>query len=383
MALRFRRSIKIAPGWRINLSKSGFSHSFGVRGASFSIGKRGTYINLGIPGTGISSRARLDAPVHTPRIAASQKTSPKKELSDVRHKLPLMNKDYEEVINIFHRMKSPSERPVFDNISFDIPKPKTSIFSAYPKSYVITGIIVFLLFNGFIYEFLPNSNTIKGAFTTLLFVAIIFGHKYKNRNIHKQHINKWKEEKGCFVSKRKRLKQILDSKTDTTTSDYDVLLEGVLMQCEWPRETTISIETTDDRNISLDVDLPEIEDMPMSSWTTNSKGNKLIETQHSETQVRKDYMTHVHGIACVLLGEIFRTLPRINNVILSGYSQRINKSIGNIVEEYLYSVKVNRSQWEKINFDNLRLIDPVELLGSFDIRRNMTKTGIFTSIDPF
>lgn len=59
MALRFRRSFKIAPGVRLNVGKRGASLSAGVRGASVSAGSRGVYGNVGIPGTGLSVRERL------------------------------------------------------------------------------------------------------------------------------------------------------------------------------------------------------------------------------------------------------------------------------------------------------------------------------------
>jgi tetratricopeptide (TPR) repeat protein len=55
MGIRFRRSIKIAPGVRLSVSKTGFGVSAGVRGARYSIhssGRRTT--TIGIPGTGIS-----------------------------------------------------------------------------------------------------------------------------------------------------------------------------------------------------------------------------------------------------------------------------------------------------------------------------------------
>lgn len=55
MALRIRKSIKIAPGVKINLSKSGISTSLGGKGATVNLSKRGTRITTGIPGTGISS----------------------------------------------------------------------------------------------------------------------------------------------------------------------------------------------------------------------------------------------------------------------------------------------------------------------------------------
>jgi hypothetical protein len=55
MGLRFRRSIKIAPGVRLNVSKSGVSTTIGPRGAKVTIGgKGGTRTTVGIPGTGLS-----------------------------------------------------------------------------------------------------------------------------------------------------------------------------------------------------------------------------------------------------------------------------------------------------------------------------------------
>ncbi|WP_312141156.1 DUF4236 domain-containing protein [Stutzerimonas nitrititolerans] len=55
MAIRFRKSIKIAPGVRLNVSKSGLSTSIGGKGATVNVSKRGTRVTAGIPGTGLSA----------------------------------------------------------------------------------------------------------------------------------------------------------------------------------------------------------------------------------------------------------------------------------------------------------------------------------------
>ena len=70
MAFRFRKSVKIAPGVRLNVSRSGVSTTVGGRGASVNVGKRGTYVNAGIPGSGISMRERLDRPTRREAVAA-------------------------------------------------------------------------------------------------------------------------------------------------------------------------------------------------------------------------------------------------------------------------------------------------------------------------
>ena len=56
MGFRFHRSIKIIPGVRLNLSKSGLSTSFGVPGYRVNYGARGRTKTVGIPGTGLSWR---------------------------------------------------------------------------------------------------------------------------------------------------------------------------------------------------------------------------------------------------------------------------------------------------------------------------------------
>lgn len=54
MGFRFRHSIKILPGVRINLGKTGVSVSAGVRGAHVTVGAKGTRTTVGLPGTGVS-----------------------------------------------------------------------------------------------------------------------------------------------------------------------------------------------------------------------------------------------------------------------------------------------------------------------------------------
>ncbi len=53
MPLRFRRTIKIAPGVKLNLSKGGVSTTVGTKNLKFNFGKRGVKRTVSIPGTGI------------------------------------------------------------------------------------------------------------------------------------------------------------------------------------------------------------------------------------------------------------------------------------------------------------------------------------------
>lgn len=60
MAWRFRKSIKILPGLRLNVSNKGVGISFGGKGFRTSINSKGeVHTTTSIPGTGLSNRRRV------------------------------------------------------------------------------------------------------------------------------------------------------------------------------------------------------------------------------------------------------------------------------------------------------------------------------------
>ena len=63
MGWRFRKSFKVAPSVRLNVSKKGISTSIGPKGAKINIGPSGTRFTASIPGTGLSYTTRLDKPI--------------------------------------------------------------------------------------------------------------------------------------------------------------------------------------------------------------------------------------------------------------------------------------------------------------------------------
>ncbi len=61
--VRFRKSIGILPGVKLNVSKTGVSTSLGGRGATMNIGTRSRTVTLGIPGTGLSYRVPISTSI--------------------------------------------------------------------------------------------------------------------------------------------------------------------------------------------------------------------------------------------------------------------------------------------------------------------------------
>lgn len=67
MGWGFRKRVKVAPGVKLNFSKSGTSVTVGGKGASVNVGKKGVYGNVGIPGTGIYNRKKLSNVTEKPK----------------------------------------------------------------------------------------------------------------------------------------------------------------------------------------------------------------------------------------------------------------------------------------------------------------------------
>lgn len=77
MSFRFRKSVTLFPGVRLNFSKTGISVSAGVPGVTVNLGRQGAALTLGFPGTGVSYRTQLTGGASAPgRPAAPPAPAP-------------------------------------------------------------------------------------------------------------------------------------------------------------------------------------------------------------------------------------------------------------------------------------------------------------------
>jgi hypothetical protein len=163
----------------------------------------------------------------------------------------------------------------------------------------------------------------------------------------------------------------------------ETILGHVLSTLPWPRETNVSFDFGDDwSTLALDVDLPEIEDMPNRIATVASRGIRVNFQNRTESQIRRDYVRLVHGTAFRIAGEIFANLPKVSQVTVSEFSLRTDPQTGTEREEYVLSVMIRRSEWEAINFERLQEIDPTDALARFQLIRSLDRAGGFRRIDP-
>ena len=87
MGFRFRKSFRVMPGVRLNVSKGGFSTSIGGKGLTANLSKRGVRATAGLPGTGLSyskllgggrkgKAASVSADMPLPRFTARPRPDP-------------------------------------------------------------------------------------------------------------------------------------------------------------------------------------------------------------------------------------------------------------------------------------------------------------------
>lgn len=105
MGLRYRKSIKIAPGVRLNLNKDSVSLSAGVKGLRYTVNSKGRKTKtIGIPGTGLSyvetsnvnkttSRQRVSDPFPQTGPARSAAVKPHKKPQQKPQKPPKVHVD--------------------------------------------------------------------------------------------------------------------------------------------------------------------------------------------------------------------------------------------------------------------------------------------------
>lgn len=385
MALRFRKSIKLAPGIRMNLSKSGIGWTLGPRGASIGIGKRGANLNTSFLGFSASHPLRRSTkPAETTQrmqltciingngdllfkdddgndvsqeLINRAKTQSREAITDlIQSSCDRINNDLEALAHIHLYTPAPQEKPIFTPEPFAEDLPPDPI-QTQPKWW---------------------EKLLKNRLKEI---------NQKNQlalSLHQQNISDWEELKNQHEQKQAKHKELIEHNiyhdTDAMTQWFEINLQDIV----WPRETLIALDIVDDgKHILMDVDLPEIEDMPSKSASVPARGLRLSIKELPATRIRKLYMAHIHGIAFRLIGEAFSLLPVVQRVTISGFSQRNNTATGQLQDDYLYSAQVNREDWEKIDFQYLASIDVVEALEQFDLRRNMSKTGVFKPITPF
>lgn len=193
----------------------------------------------------------------------------------------------------------------------------------------------------------------------------------------------YEARRQAHEEEQRRLQETFPDRIRTDVELMEQSLDAALNGLDWPRETLVSYELREyGSQLWLDVDLPEIEDLPQQEARLAANGRRLLIKDRAQKSLRQEYAAHIHGIVLLLIGYAFATLPALQEVVASGYSQQLNKATGHTEDEYLLSVRVARDTFAGLNFDGMEAVDPVEAIGSFENRRLMSATAMFKAIEP-
>lgn len=388
MALRFRRSVKLAPGLRLNFSGSGASLTVGPRGASVNFGSRGTYMNSSLPGTGLYTRSRLGAAPSKPsaqpekvRVGATVLVEDDGTVTFVdANGQPLS--DY--LINLAKRQQGAKIRELLEDTSSKITAGTEALGRIHCHTPRPDDVPTYARHQ--FGQTVPQIPVLK----KVGLIARLLGKRgqIESENAELQHhfesaLSRWRSEKALFEAQQDEEGRKFDTRLRTDIEFMHQALEESLCAIVWPRETLVSFEVSGEGgSAAIDVDLPEIEDLPRKTASVPERGYKLSMKELKGKALQNLYSRHVHGVGFRIIGDVFATLPTVQEVILSAYTQRDLPATGHQSDTYIYSVRIPRREWTKINFDNLSAVDIISAFEQFELRRKIGPNGVLESIVP-
>lgn len=324
--MRFRKRIQICKGVKLNLSTSGVSATIGGRGLSFNLGKSGLFMNTSIPGTGLYNRRKL--------IGADKKKTAKKSAASREQEIALP--------------------------SFSLQMEENGAVNVMDQK---TG---------------------EEILSPALLRKIRATDEYQTE--YAEIMQQYRESIEAESFQCVEIARFTDPlKTDWDQDDkylapsyVEGCMDGWLGGLQLPVEFNLEYEYQSDGCMMVDLDLPEIEDIPdqkaveMADGTVKSK-------QKSLRELRTDYVKCVFGLAVYFAGNIFNISPYIEQVCVSGYTQRRSRT-GDLQDEYVYSVKFNREGFEGVDFEQT---DAVDFCMQFENRCNVSPAGEMKTIEPY
>ena len=281
--MRFRKSVKITKGVKLNLSKSGPSLTVGPgKGISFNVGGKGAYLNWSIPGTGVYDRVRLDTMV-------------KKYLG--------FGKDKEEEQE---EPKKAAKRTSAKASGQSTAGKAASAKSTPAKAKQPEG---------------PSREALELRALNEAFV----------------HVG----QLAADVPVRRTKAPQIDAQA--IDREIDEWLSGVESPIPFAVQTEVF---ADKRAVFLDLDLPEIEHLPAQKLVTLASGAVKIKDK-TQKESREDYRTCVFGLGEYVASHVLTLAPALDRAVVSAYTQRRSEKTGDVEDVFIYSVVFERGAFKK------------------------------------
>ncbi|MBM4765225.1 DUF4236 domain-containing protein [Bacillus sp. B15-48] len=358
MAIRFRKSIKIAPGVRVNIGKRGASVSVGRRGLRHSIHSSGRKTSsVGIPGTGLSyvkttSGKSHKSDAYKKRNALTSADQRKmEEQEDAILQVELYENHTELIRSIHHECDDPVDWHEVYNRQPPFQKGEEG----------------------------PNERAAKqklAEYKPSLLDRLFSKSERKREQLQAAVLEG--VEKDAELWEDWQQTQLLANRV--LAKEVEAYLE-VIDEFD-PLEDLIEFGSgfefgTDDPeviHVSFDVHAEKM--IPEKSLSLTKTG-RLSEKALTKTAYYDLYQDYVCSCALRIARDMFALLP-ITNVFVHAYEERLNSATGNQEKVAILSVKYERTLMYQLNFTNL---DPSDALVHFEHQMNFKKTKGFEKVN--
>ncbi len=330
MGLNFRKSIKVLPGVKLNLSKSGGSVSVGPKGLKLNVNSKGkARVTAGIPGTGVyytkslgkvgGSKAKSDEykkreTVKSKKAALEQDKKNVEAQEAQRRENELAVEEYEAQIACIRNVHKEADEAVDWQAIYDAPQP-------YPGS---------------------------------------------SRASEMQANSDW-------ASDREFAERILNGEIDAYLDAIESAdpFEDLL---DYGSDFEFGTDVSDTMCVEFHVRSEEV--LPATSLSLTSTG-KLSEKALAKSTYNDYLQDYVCSCSIRIARDTFALLP-VKYVIVHAVDVVVNTATGNDEEQTILSVEFDRERFEDINFDR---IDPSDFVSTFHHNMKFAKTTGFKPVE--
>ncbi|MCC7134596.1 MAG: DUF4236 domain-containing protein [Gemmatimonadales bacterium] len=392
MGLRFRRSVTLIPGVRLNLSMSGLGVSIGPRGASFSAGPSGRALNFGLPGTGISYRTPLGSAATAGVLTARQRDQLERQARREAEREAAAAAHDEHQRTIYRLQQVLADRdtrpldwakefaplPPFEEAPFRPPLAAPTLQGTADDvntANPLRGWAAGLIACSAAVLIAPSGWTRLGLVLPIGYFAARLIDLIRRRpqaasdllrereaayqqvviEAHKTHDDEQKVASAAHEAEQSLRSRLMGL---TVSNDLDLamaLLESELSNEDFPIPVEFDLEADTLRFFRIRLSVPNLDCVPDTKTSLTSTG-RLSTRKMAARDRRALYQDLCAGVALRLAYETFRVLPFVEQVVVVGVKARNTGRPGDSDE--VLQVELKRSQlW---GFD-LDAADPSEL----------------------
>ena len=196
---------------------------------------------------------------------------------------------------------------------------------------------------------------------------------------YKTDTKEYEREKEEVEQQKQQRINLVGKIVEGDIDGMELWLEDFLANLDFPLETNVSFNVLAANTVYLDVDLPQMEEIPLNKASILKSGKLKVQNK-SQREMREHYAIMVGGTALYLCSYVFSLLPTCDTIIISGYTQVHNEATGHLDDQYIYSLKVDKSTFYSLNIVE---VHPIAAFENFEPIINATKTYIFKEIEPY